>query len=458
VHPETKTVEYRLMAWTVWACLAALFYREVTATPTITFIGSFNLTVVEPVALLASAAFVANLRKLGVRPHITTVLIFAMTLIWALNLYLGMRIASPTAILSLRASALFTIFMLISTLGNGVPSFVRSFEQALLPLCAGLSVLLVLRLIFGSTLFVQDAAQFAAIGVNDGGRPLSTFGAFLLAISAVHLLARILRQPTSRIYIDHFALVGVSLVLLATGQGTANAAASVGMLVVLLFQKGKTLGLRLILISVIAVGAVFSSSVLPKLNDNAWWSSVLPQSVATNLGRRQGNLTTRKEAWTGITRAFLESELQRKLLGWPAGQSPRIQVVNHNSTVIEWNTGAHSMYFGTLLSHGAIGLACFVLILLVRAVSLAFESSSRSRGNQNRAEFLAFIAMIATYSYGYDVRNETAMVLAIALVGAPIQAQARRRQQVQSFEAREVPAPAQFPAANPFGRPMEDQA
>lgn len=404
-----------LLKWSVWLGLISVLYSEVTGSSSITTIGSYNLTVADPLLIVAAFALVTNVSKFGLRANFQTFLVILFSAVFAFNFISGFLISQPAALLSLRGNGLFAIFLLIGAIGDRAGGLSRTFEQALLPISMALCALVALRLIFGVDLFIY-VTEISAIGVNDGDRPLSTFGATILGVTAVFRLSRMIhdddRSPANLTF-----LILVIVAILLTGQGTATICSIVGLSIVLMMQPGRQQGLRI----AITLGLLFILLIIVMATpaiDSGVLASMLPEDMAKNLMRRSGNHQTRLQAWRGILTSYGDADPVKQLIGWPAGTTPYVEIVNRKWGRVVWNVSAHSMYIGTLITHGAIGAATFVVLLLVRLGTLMREYFIGGPRFAFAARLIALLIMVAVFSYSYDLRTEGGLMLAVTLIGA----------------------------------------
>jgi len=186
----------------------------------------------------------------------------------------------------------------------------------------------------------------------------------------------------------------------------------------MLLQRGRQHGARIAFTIAAGLLVAVVLTVTSNVSDPSFYSAVLPEDLAKNLTRRQGNYQTRLQAWQGILTAYADADPIKKMIGWPSGTSPYVEIVNRKWGRIVWTVSAHSMYIGTLISHGAIGVALFIALLVTRLISLATEYLSKAPQFLHTPRLIAALIMIAIFSYSYDLRNEGGLILAVTLIGA----------------------------------------
>jgi hypothetical protein len=327
-----------------------------------------------------------------------------------------MSISPDKAFLSLRAYGLFAIFLLIGAVGGNAAALSRTFERAIYPISAALCVLVALRVVFGADLFIYTK-EISAVGVNDGGRPLSTFGTMILGITAVFTLSKMIADENPPKWAATI-FAGLVVAILITGQGTATIASGTGLALVMLLQRGRFHGARIAVTLAALLIVALTLMVTSSITDSSFYGTILPEDLAKNLTRRQGNYQTRLQAWQGILTAYADADPVKKLIGWPAGTSPYVEIINQKWGRIVWNVSAHNMYIGTLISHGAVGAFLFISLLVSRLTSLIIEYLSKSPKFLHTPRLIAALVMVAIFSYSYDLRNEGGLILAVTLIGA----------------------------------------
>lgn len=399
----------------VWVCLASLLFREVTGSATIAMIGSYNFTTSEPIfaAAVLTAAVTLPVYRIGWGPLTWVLAVFiAIALI---NLIVGLLINVPAAIISLRGSAVFCIFLVLGRVLYDRDHLLKVFMSAAAPIAGALSLLVLLRLIFGASLFIQTQT-FDLIGVNDGDRPLAVFGVLFLGVYLTLLVSQFIggqRKFRSR---HGLLAIAVGLAILFSGQGTASIAAVIGLFIVICFQPGRNHLYRVLAflmtvlgISTILIAVTFFGGDLVQL---------LPSSVTENFTRRAGNLKTREHAWAGIMHAYRYSTDWQKVMGWPAGTWPYIVIERGSHGRIEWTVNAHSMYFGILIRLGALGLACLLTLMVTNLLGMIYRVIQSPLANARAVPTIALLLMMFTYGYSYEFADEQGLYLALALATA----------------------------------------
>jgi O-antigen ligase len=136
-----------------------------------------------------------------------------------------------------------------------------------------------------------------------------------------------------------------------------------------------------------------------------------------DLHRRVSNLSTRVIVWDAVMRAYSDASGLVKLIGWPFGQSPTLIVQSTSWGVVQWFVSVHSMYFGVLVSYGALGLAIYILLIITGVLNTIVQIISSKKIDGSALLSLMLFIVLAIYSYSYEFRDEQALYLALALSG-----------------------------------------
>lgn len=323
------------------------------------------------------------------------------------------------AIISLRLTGTFALMLLVAAITDPDDNIGRQvlnvLDKASLALCA----LVTLRLALGPQLFIQ--AEFSRIqDINDGGRPLSASGALLIASAAAVQLSRLMRNRITIWSWDGAKLGALVISLLLTGQGTATICGAVGLGLVWGFENGAIRSARITLFTGLAITFLTIAIIAPSALEPSNWLNLLPDAISENLNRRQSNLGTRQIIWEGIITQWSEASTLNQIIGWPAGERPQIIINSRAWGTVIWEANAHSMYFGTLISHGIIGVTILVMIAILAGTASLRRSiaGSTQTGDLSPPGTLALISIFITYSYSYNIDNEASLILATALLAA----------------------------------------
>lgn len=413
--PQYKTSLRRdPVAWTVWFSFVLAVYREVVGHNTIVYIGGFNLTIAEPMFAMGAISAFLMLWRRPPRPTILRLLIWLFCAILALNLARGMAENANAAIISLRATGALWLFFIISTAYDPEQRLAKWSTSAVTAAAAALSLLVVARTIVGPQLFMQIAVS--ADLINDGGRPLSALGALIIAAASTLLFSHLIRRGTPLASWRGLSLAFLIGALLLTGQGTATVCGAVGMIVVFVLERGRARLLRLSTLALL-IPLIVILAATPSLFDPTSWVGILPDEVISNFFRREANIGTRRLVWDGILAAYGHAGALEKLFGWPAGTAPLVIVQSPHWGTVAWSASAHSMYFGTLMSHGAVGLGLYAGIVISAALTgiKKLGHVPTAAGGWTASGALAILSICGVFGYSYNISAEAGLLLGASI-------------------------------------------
>lgn len=122
--------------------------------------------------------------------------------------------------------------------------------------------------------------------------------------------------------------------------------------------------------------------------------------------------------WAGLMNDFWRWPIQEQLIGLRNNDLPYIYLPISGGYY--WWSSIHSMYYGSLVFMGVIGLVMYltmVLILTIRGFGRAFEPRA------NWASFggaipLALLAAFSIFGYSYELRDEHTVLMLIAILAS----------------------------------------
>ena len=406
------------LKWAVWIAFLAQAWNSILGTPTIVFLGSYNFTFGELSMVIGAIALALGWRRHGILPTAFTAAAGLLAALTALNLLRGMNENLAVALTAARGTVPFAVLLLLGTVRYPGTLLRDGVVRAAMAVAILLSVMVILRLVFGPQFLMLAGSGLNVAEINDGGRALSAGGAFLIAVAAVLQLSAALRSTKSRGRGVSLS-AGFFVVLVLTGQGTATIAAAAGLIVVLSMELGPALGLRLLIGSSLAAVALILAVGFQTFDPNDW-VGLIPGAILDNLDRRTANLGTREMVWQVAWTAYQQGGRLDQIVGWPTGSTPKLILISRSWGHVVWTNSVHSMYFGVLLGQGAVGLAAYITTLIA-ALTCALQSIVRRQG----AVPLALVVMIAIFSYSYGLAIEQALILAAAAAALPIRNMAR---------------------------------
>lgn len=430
-HPprgQTKDRADELTIWSIRLLIGGALVREALGQSKILVIGSYDVHSLDPavvVALLAAAAHLAK-RRLDWRPYTIPILIIAGLI--GINFLRGIISDPGPALLSVRANASIATMLVLAVSMRTTATVMQSARHALLLCCIGLGVLVLLRLATYPSLFMTVDRPDAMI--NDGGRPLSAQGSFLMVLASGIVTAQILQRR--RLVMDYMTAAAaiLPLLVLLTRQGTASLAEFAVLATVIVLQRGHSQGRRLLWAG-LAVPAVFALL--------AW---VLPIFLdSEDFLRRTKNIGTRQEIWRSLMASWPGESLFVQLFGYPAGQQPMLMVL-WSDGYRDWTNSIHSMYFGALPIMGYLGAIAYVSMLIM-LIGTALKGTLRKQ-NPLPATPLALCLATAVLSCSYEMRNDAliALLFAIAMLRQGCAYAPVRPTQMGARPTRQVRLPA----------------
>lgn len=408
--------------WAIWAVLGTALFNALTGDLTLLTIGGYNFQIPEFVLIFLLPALLLLAMRTTPVLSLTTTLIWTFAAIWGFGLLRGLADAPAAALTSLRSTAILPIFLLLATY---LPKYEMPSDRILnaVKIAGALAgALVLLRTLFGPILF-YSASIASQPDINDGGRAISAAGALLIAAAAIVAVYQAFAQAQLKRLRWRQLLTAMLLIaaLLMSLQATAILAGLAGLLAVFCLAPGTYRTLRQLGLAAMVVSAMLILLAAPDLFSEQGLAGLLPADLAFQLSRRAANLNTRNFIWSGLLDSFQYWSTVDQLFGLPAGTRPQVLVPLWGGTY--WEFSMHSMYFGLLPYAGIAGLAVFLALMVV----LLFETwRKRDRATTISGTLgFAFAAMLLVYGYGYDLRNEQGLFLALAAVSAMQGRQAR---------------------------------
>jgi O-antigen ligase len=277
-------------------------------------------------------------------------------------------------------------------------------ERVVIAVGMALSAVVAIRLVLGPQILMLGGNGTSTADLSIDGRPLPALGATLLAVAAAVQLSHWMRQavlgrPTKPVWV----LLATALAF--TGQGTAIIAGFVGLVLVFALEKGPRSRLRFVIGS-IALTSLLAGALIVHGVEARDWSGILPDSIVNNLYQRQENLGTRELLWNAALASYRSGSFVNQLIGWPTGSTPGLTILSRAWGHVAWSNAVHSMYVGTLLNSGAIGLGAYILIIAVPALSMLLSPEEIGR-----ARSLGVLAILGIFSYTYSLSFEHALLI-----------------------------------------------
>lgn len=424
--------DLRLVIYTVWMSLATAVFKEVVGTETIAFIGTFNFTVVEPVIGLQVLAIVALARRRALRPEFTTWLVLGIAAIIVINLFRGIEYNLLSGIRSFRIQGAFALFLAMCAFLPRDEKLLRQIRDAIIVFGLMLCALVAMRVVLGPQLFLR--VQVSDIStINDGGRPVSADGALMIGAALILASARVIENVRDRF--SRYARLAVPVLFVAlvfTAQATATISSLVGLMLLVALHPGPNRVSRMLAVTVVAVCAglfyLFIIGVFGQFS-----LDFLPQYFQHNLLRRSSTIEVRHMIWAGLMNDFWGWSLNEQLIGLRNNDLPFIFMpVNEG---YYWWVSVHSMYYGSLVFMGVVGLVLYVILVLIvflRGFARIFEPRA-DWGQFGGAIPLALLAAFSVFGHSYELRDEHTILILVAIVASRPLLRERRRDQELPF-------------------------
>ncbi|WP_181703811.1 hypothetical protein [Chthonobacter albigriseus] len=411
--------------------LLSAFYREVVGHYSLAMLGNYNLTVSEISLLFNLIALWVNL--LHKRPSMNIVtgaaLVLPAILVFGVLRGFGDFFAS---IISLRAHGSTICILLLAPFIPMRDDFNATVRLAFIRAGLGLVVLTLLRAVFGPGFLMQHEV-FDPLDVNEGGRALSSSGAFIVGIALLYSIDHILsnfQKNIQPIRLQFTAVIAFSFLftLIQVKQGTATFAAASGLIFLVLCGNGRFRDLRgatTLFLSFLMLFCIFFYSVEIGEQIERLAAETLPNSLSDWLSRRSRTIETRQLVWEGLLMDFHSNWTSFQMFfGLPAGQKPFIFMSNTQDL---WEHSMHSMYYGLLALSGIVGLSAYMVLL-----ALCFLTNIRAAVHGlvdtrvlSSSLAIAFTVTCAVFGYGYDIRGEAIWVLALAVTASRLRLKIR---------------------------------
>jgi hypothetical protein len=405
-----------LVIWPVWCALLCAVFTLTTGQITLLNTGFYTFQTTELVLLSFVPAIYDAARTTRIRTGVVTVVCCLFLAVWLFSFLRGLATSPSPALTSARVNAIVPMFIVLSLFGLNERQRDGIFK-AIHVTAVLVSIILVLRLLFGANLFYQISFRDIA-EVNDGGRGLTAQAAVLLAGGAIVSFARAYQAKHSGApsHLHRRSAAIFTGLLLLSFQGSATLAGAAGLTIVFALAPGHSAPFRRL---VLVIAASFFATLFllaPEALSVNNYMSLLPPEISDQLRRRTGNFDTRSELWSGFLATFNARPDIDQLFGLAAGQ--REQIVVQLWGGIYWEVSLHSGYYGLLSSVGYFGLAAFMIIL----VTIALAGMTRIAKPSYDSPYLApaLVAMLLVYAVGYDIRNEQGVFVLLAVLSVTL--------------------------------------
>lgn len=409
--------DLRLVLYSVWLALGMLMFKEVLNDPSIFFIGSYNVSVTDPIIVFQVWAIGSLYSRRTIRNDLLSWLCLGMGALVLLGVLRGMEDNLFEALRSIRYQGAFAFFLLMVPVLPRDETLLRKIRDAIIIFALITSVLVVLRFLIGPSLFMRAVYQDILL-INDGGRPITADGALVMGVGIAMFLSRWIEKDFGRyaaIALPVFAVLCFCLLL--TAQATAIIGSTLSIATVAALHPSLNRPTRIfvvvVTISLLALLVLYLSGYFgpPDL-------SIFPRYVQDNLKRRTGTVEFRQFIWRGLMIDFQRWNIIEQLFGLISTDKPYIFMPYADG--MYWWSAIHSMYYGAIVFMGIVGLTLYIVMLLatilggLRWVFGPKQSWTRFGG----AIPLGVIMAIVVFGYSYEIRDEHAALILFAVIAS----------------------------------------
>ena len=417
VRNSLVDLDLRLLVCTVWASLLTTLFKDIVGSDTIVFIGSYNLTIVEPVLLMQAATLFQLARRRALRADITTWLLLGIAAIIFINLGRGIAHDLPSGLRSFRIQGAFALYLLIAAFAPRDETLLRQLRDALIVTALLLAVLVALRLVLGPQLFIRHLVGQVAT-LNDGGRPVTADGALIIGAGLILAISRAIENVRDRFNrLAVFAIPVLLVALVLTAQATAIIASLAGAAIVAALHPSASRGSRILLVGTLTLAGGIALLALNGAFGRLPLGAV-PDYFQHNLLRRASTFEFRRLIWAGLLRDYAHWSTFDQLFGLRNNDVPAILIPRGEG--YRWDASIHSMYYGALVFMGAVGLALYAALL----GTVALRGCRRILGPRwswtsfGGAIPLGLLVAFSLFGYSYELRDEHAVLILIALIAS----------------------------------------
>ena len=398
----------------VYANLLSSLFTEVRGDGFVALIGSYNLSSTD-IAVLSGVPMV--LKAIQQPNHdfsYSRVLLLGWIGVVAFWLARAMTISPFSALFSFRVYAAYCAAVLAFSLKPVDSATYRKICLAFIWTGLALTALALLRVAFGSTLFLRPDTG-AMWGYTFDGRPINAPAALILGEAVIFAMSLPQARITSlmRGFNENTAIaIALIIGLLTTGQRTVAAAAGIG-IAIMAIDKTRA-RFRGLVNPVTVLGGLLVVVVLASVSPQELLS-MLPKSFTS--GNAMGDFQFRLLIWASIIQNFLSWPVFTQLFGkadtwnlfWYLELSDRLDA-----------RSAHNELFGALLFTGALGV-----LLIIGAVAVCFFGTmlARMRGwvqnisGLSPALVMALVAVLMIYGVSYEWQYEQGIIVGLCVAG-----------------------------------------
>lgn len=433
---RSEGVDDLAVLWMVWIVAACVTYSEITGGHHIVYIGSVNFTTIDVMFLASTACLLILAPKRLIKFNIISSIIILLIVITLFSFLRGFMISNFEAVFALRSIGIFPALLALALVLPEESLVYDHIRRAVTTTGLVITGLVALRLMFGVKLFMTDELLLE-FDVNDGGRALSSSGALWLAFGAIFAAEKTVapRHVVQGRLKPAIVLALLCVAMIASGQGTSNAAGLLAILVVLAVTPGPFRDMRMLALGNLAILIFVLISAAGLLSYDALFD-LLPAGMENWLLRRSANLEMRHMIWTALMADFDTWPWLSQNFGLPMGVHPTLLLPIWGGYF--WEASIHSMYYGYLTITGRVGVTLYVVLLglLTWRNFKRLATTPVSPLWPGPSVGLGLTVLCTVFGYSYDLRYEQGLMLGLAVVAATKTTAAHRRRVILAPESR----------------------
>lgn len=391
----------RVTVWGILILIAAAVIGEFLGQTLVFTTGWYSFHIIDPAVIMVGLAAAIQLLRGRLVMDWLTVLGLGIVCVLLLNFVRGLASDPSAAFLAIRANGTTAFILAMAVAMRPSAAIMLTIRRALVFASLALGLLVLMRLATSPTLFMTF--EIDPSNVNDGGRPLSVIGTFILALASIIVVSDLIRLGWKGAPHRLGLAIFLPLVSLLTAQGTANVAMLISVGALAMIERGPLRAPRM------ALGGLFVALGLAA----AFLSR--PYLVAGDyIERRFENMGMRQMVWDSLWAKWESVPFWSQLIGLPAGQTPEIYIFANGQYRL-WEYSIHSMYWGALPMIGYIGLAAYISLLAGLTIALTSELMRRDRGYVLPAFPVTCCLAVAVLSLSYEIRGVALLGLLIPI-------------------------------------------
>lgn len=392
----------------VWVTLLSSFWWNVRVSESIVMLGSYNLSVQDPMFIATTLACILALLSPDKSGRLISFIVWIF-LILTLQVFLrGVSVGLMPALLWLRSDGAIAPYLVLATLVPYSEYFARQLSKPIIVVSFMIVALIAIRRVVGIDFLMESGG----LDLYEG-RPISSHGAIILVVSQSILLSNYLKNLKKTKYI--FGALTMFVFTLLSSQGTASLCAIAVMGAVFGLSRGRYENFRKIIFIITICFAIFIIWIGPE--------KIVALADPTWANRRLNNVGFRQSIWASVMSDFFGRNVYEQIFGVPAGAARTLYVwrtmelyeysVNFR---MKWNSGFHSMYVGIISGFGFSGIITYISLL----ITSLFYAIVGNKGDKNsyfdKGVAVSLLLSAIILGYSYDLRGESLLLLMLPII------------------------------------------